>query len=341
MTDILDFIFKNQITAESWEDIQTGVSAIISDHDKLIRYMAQYVLDDKAGGGDERRNLLGIYYDEVQKYVTWVINTANEVWDGKWGNGDARIQKFLDAGFTMADYEMVQARVKATVDEHTNISIPDGLKPTKDMGGKRYLLPNVPTKKGVVTWKGYPQAAQGENPYVFTGSGCGFMSFYSAISTIKGYNMTPLEYANKNLKAVGGTKCPISTAIGQRLLDREGIKYERVKSFTTDELVKILREHLSKGCPAVVALTRCNRAGVNHKGRYANSEHYALLIGVTADGKKAYLMDSSRDTARPPRYVDLWDICDHIPTAREREDLDPRGLWNGWVNCGGVVLIDM
>lgn len=342
MIDILDFIFKNQITAESWEDIQTGVSAIISDHDKLIRYMAQYVLDGKAGGGDERRNLLGIYYDEVQDYVTWVVRTADDVWAGKWGNGDeAREQRFIDAGYSAEDYKMVKARVNATKDQHTNISIPDGLKPTKDMGGKRYLLPNVPTKKGVVTWKGYPQAAQGDNPYVFTGSGCGFMSFYSAISTIKGYDMTPLEYANKNMKAVGGTKCPISTAIGQRLLDREGIKYKRVKSFTTDELAKILREHLSKGCPAVVALTRCNRAGVNHKGRYANSEHYALLIGVTADGKKAYLMDSSRDTARPPRYVDLWDICDHIPTAREMEDLDPKGLWNGWVNCGGVVLIDM
>ena len=115
MIDILDFIFKNQITAESWEDIQTGVSAIISDHDKLIRYMAQYVLDGKAGGGDERRNLLGVYYDEVQDYVTWVVRTADDVWAGKWGNGDARIQKFLDAGFSMADYEMVQARVKATL----------------------------------------------------------------------------------------------------------------------------------------------------------------------------------------------------------------------------------
>ena len=181
MINVLDFILKNQITYNTWKDMQTEITSALKDHEGLIRSMAQYVLDGNAGGGDERRNLLGIYYDEVQDYVTWVCNTADEVWDGKWGNGDARIQKFLDAGFTMADYEMVQARVKATVDEHTNISIPDGLKPTKDMGGKRYLLPNVPTKKGVITWKGYPQAAQGDNPYVFTGSGCGFMSFYSAI----------------------------------------------------------------------------------------------------------------------------------------------------------------
>lgn len=339
---VISYILDNQIQSETWNEVHEEVNSLMNDHDQLIRDISQYVLDNKAGGGEARRAIVGVYYDEVQKYVTWVINTADEVWAGKWGNGDeARLQKFVDAGYSAADYAMVKARVNATKDQHTKIYVPDGLKWTKDMGGKRYLLPNVPTKKGVITWKGYPQGAQGDNPYVFSGSGCGFMSFYAAISTIKGYNMTPLEYANKNLKAAGGTKCPISTAVGQHLLDREGIKYKRVKSFDTDGLVKILREHLATGCPAVVALTRCNRAGVNHKGRYAGSEHYALLIGVSADGKKAYLMDSSKDPARCPRYVDLWDICDHIPTAKEKEDLSPQGLWNGWSNCGGVVLIDM
>ena len=37
------------------------------------------------------------------------------------------------------------------------------------------------------------------------------MSFYGVISTIKGYNDMPIEYATKKLeKVTGAEKCPIS-----------------------------------------------------------------------------------------------------------------------------------
>ena len=337
MIDILDFIFKNQITAESWEDIQTGVSAIISDHDKLIRYMAQYVLDGKAGGGDERRNLLGIYYDEVQKYVTWVINTANEVWDGKWGNGDARIQKFLDAGFTMADYEMVQARVKATVDEHTNITISAPLK-YKTVGGKDYVYESVPSWRGKITMYGFAQHSYPQLPWKFNHNGCGFLSFWSVIKTIKGYtNITPAQYANKAVKAAGGTQFPISSMVGLNMLDAEGIKYEWVKRYsTTEQLVKIVAEHLRKGKPVIISLYKNNRAGKEDK-RYTNYAHYATLTHMHSDGKRAWLNDSG---GKNPRFVDLWDICDHCPQANEKTYIGDEGLWNGFQNCGGVILIN-
>ena len=335
MIDILDFIFKNQITAESWEDIQTGVSAIISDHDKLIRYMAQYVLDGNAGGGDDRRNLLGIYYDEVQKYVTWVINTANEVWDGKWGNGDARIQKFLDAGFTMADYEMVQARVKATVDEHTNITISAPLK-YKVVGGKDYVYESVPSWRGNTTMYGFAQHSYPQSPWKFNHNGCGFLSFWSVIKTIKGYtNITPAQYADKAVKAAGGTQFPISSMVGLNMLDAEGIKYEWVKRYsTTEQLVKIVAEHLRKGKPVIISLYKNNRAGKEDK-RYTNYAHYAVLTHMHSDGKRAWLNDSG---GKNPRFVDLYDICDHCPQCNEKVVFDK--YWNGFQNCGGVVLIN-
>ena len=337
MIDILDFIFKNQITAESWEDIQTGVSAIISDHDKLIRYMAQYVLDGKAGGGDERRNLLGIYYDEVQKYVTWVINTANEVWDGKWGNGDARIQKFLDAGYTMADYEMVQARVKATVDEHTNITISAPLK-YKTVGGKDYVYESVPSWRGNTVMYGFAQHSYPQSPWKFNHNGCGFLSFWSVIKTIKGYaNITPAQYADKAVKKAGGTQFPISSMVGLNMLDAEGIKYEWVKRYsTTEQLVKIVEEHLRKGKPVIISLYKNNRAGKEDK-RYTNYAHYATLTHMHSDGKRAWLNDSG---GKKPRFVDLWDICDHCPQANEKTYIGDEGLWNGFQNCGGVILIN-
>lgn len=331
--EILEFICRNQLTAENFPGILDQTIKLLGDHSELIRSLADFVLEDKAGREDARKQFLGAYYTEVQKKVNWICTTAEDVWTGKYGN-DALRKELLGA-----DYDVVMKQVNRTKHLHTSICIPTGLKFKKDKNGKRYIVEGVPTSKGVKTWRGFPQGAQGDNPYNFSGSGCGAMAVYSAIATDKNYDVLPVDYIKKNLAAVGGTKCPISTAIAQRLLDREGIKYKRVKSFNTDSLTKIVREHLATGNPVFVSLTRCNRAGVNHKGRYAGSEHYALLIGVTADGKKAYLMDSSRDPARCPRYVDLWDICDHIPTAKEKEDLDPKGLWNGWSNCGGVLLI--
>ena len=337
MIDILEFILKNQITYNEWKDMQTEITSALKDHEGLIRSMAQYVLDGKAGGGDERRNLLGIYYDEVQKYVTWVINTANEVWDGKWGNGDARIQKFLDAGFTMADYEMVQARVKATVDEHTNITISAPLK-YKTVGGKDYVYENVPSWRGKITMYGFAQHSYPQSPWKFNHNGCGFLSFWSVIKTIKGYtNITPAQYANKAVKAAGGTQFPISSMVGLNMLDAEGIKYEWFKRYsTTEQLVKIVEEHLRKGKPVIISLYKNDRAGKEDK-RYTNYAHYATLTHMHSDGKRAWLNDSG---GKNPRFVDLYDICDHCPQANEKTNIGEEGLWNGFQNCGGVILIN-
>jgi hypothetical protein len=151
--------------------------------------------------------------------------------------------------------------------------------------------------------------------------------------------MSLREFADRNLDAVEGTKCPISTAIIERLLARENIRYKRQRDFTTARLAAAVKAHLQTGNPVILALTRCNRAGVSHKGRYANSEHYAVLTHMNADGKRAFLLDSSGDPNRGPRWVDLHDICDHVPTAKAKETF--KEIWNGWSNCGGVLLVYM
>ena len=62
--------------------------------------------------------------------------------------------------------------------------------------------------------------------------------------------------------------------------------------------------------------------------------HYALLAGITRDGKRAFLMDSG---SKGCRFVDLKDICLHIPSARENANKKP--VWNGWENSGGYMKI--
>jgi hypothetical protein len=328
--DILTFIIENQLTALKWAEI----SSVLNDHEKLIREMADLVLNDKAGNGDERKNYLGLYYDEVQAKVNWIIQTAEDVWAGKYGNNEERKEKLGD------DYDVVMLQVNRTWYLHKEIVIDESyIDFYFDTSLKRYVMKSMPTALGTRTVYGFPQTKQGDNPYNFSGSGCGIASAYTVVCTTKGYSMTLKQWADKNLAAVEGTKCPISTMIIQRLFDRENIKYKRIKSFTTASLAATLKEHLKTGNPAILALTRTNRAGENHKGRYANSEHYATLTHMHKDGKRAFLLDSSGDPARGPRWVDLYDICDHVPTAREREDFNP--IWNGWINCGGVLLVYM
>lgn len=309
------------------------VKYLLSNHDELIRQLARYVLEGKAGNDKVREAAIGSFYNEVQDKVTWTVRTAEEVWANVYGTGEAR------RAALGADFDLVMFRVNQTRAKHEKIFISPNLKAKTDMNGKRYVVSGVSTSKGTVNFIGYPQGAQGANKYNIKGSGCGASAIVGAIATAKGYTTTLVDYLDNNLTAVGGTVCPISTAIAEKLLDREAISYKRVKSFTTDSLTEILRKHLWTGNPVFVSLRRYSRSGADHKGRYAGAEHYALLIGCTEDGKKGYLLDSSRDTNRPPRYVDLHDLADHVPTAREKETYSP--IWNGWSNCGGVLLITM
>jgi hypothetical protein len=318
--DILKFIVENQ-------SILPDVTALLADHNRLIRELALWVSQGNAGKDPERKEYLGIYAEEVQSKINWAYQTAKEVWEDKYGSGEAR------RAALGADYDLVQFWVERTKPSYYISGMP---KVETDQNGKRYFVKNFPTSKGNRTIYAFPQGKQGDY-YNFPGSGCGMCAAASAIYSIKWYNMTLKEYADKNLSAVGGTKCPISTAIIERLLKREGITFKRVKSFDTDRLAEIVRNHLSSGNPVLVSLTRKNRAGVDHKGRYAGSEHYAILWGVEADGKRAFIFDSSRDPNRKPRLVDLRDLCDHVPTAKERENFSP--IWNGWSNCGGYVKI--
>ena len=120
------------------------------------------------------------------------------------------------------------------------------------------------------------------------------------------------------------------------MLNNEGIKYIWVKgSLTTNGAYKDILDHLSKGMPVIVSLSKDNRAGKEDK-RYTNYAHYSLLIGVTSDGKKGYLLDSG---AKLPRYIDLLDLCDHIPATKNSPDYKP--IWNGWTNAGGYVKVEM
>ena len=333
--DLIKTILENQIQPEALPEIRDALTGYIEDPDALIRELALRTMKNQYGKSEERRAALGPYYDRVQQKITAVYKTADAVWRGEYGNGEEHRRELIGP-----DYDLVKYRVNETAAAHNVIRITEKQIQLKtDQAGRRYVLPNMPTAAGVRNVYGYPQTKQGDNPYLFGPSGCGLCSAWCVISTAKGYNMTLREFADRNLAAVGGTKCPISTAIIERLLDREKIPYKRIRTFTTDGITELLREHLQTGNPAIIALTRTNRAGISHKGRYANSEHYAVLTHLHQDGKRAFLMDSSGDPNRCPRWIDLHDICDHIPTAKVKEDFSP--IWNGWSNCGGVVLIYM
>ena len=94
---------------------------------KSIDEVAQEVLDGKWGNGTARKNALvkaGYDYAKVQAKVNELVNAKNtpvlksidevaqEVLDGKWGNGTARKTALTNAGY---DYAKVQAKVNELV----------------------------------------------------------------------------------------------------------------------------------------------------------------------------------------------------------------------------------
>ncbi len=316
--DLIKFILENREDARALADL-------LADHDELIRQMAIYVLSGKAGTKEDRAKILGDYAAEVQAKVNWTIKTAEGVWAGQYGNDQERRDKLG------ADYDLVMFRVNQTAAVTVTSTYTYGI----DSGGKRYVLKKFPTARGAMTWYGYDQHNQGSNPYVFDGSGCGFCSFLSVIATLRGYNVLPLKYATDYLKSVtGANKCPISLMAGMKLLDHEHIEYDWIRSFSTASCYNDILTHLRRGMPVIVSLYKNNRAGKETK-RYTNYAHYAVLIGVTSNGK-GYLLDSG---GRKPRFVDLYDLCDHVPPAGDKPDYSP--AWNGWKNAGGYVKVFM
>lgn len=322
--DIVNFIIKNQITNENWNDINEA----LNNHDDLITQMALAVSQGKYGTGEERAAALGVYNSQVQAKINWAYKTAQDVWAGKYGSGEKRKETFGK------DYDLIQYWVNTLVP--SAIYGPSNVKYTTDNGGKRYVIKDIPTAKGKMTLKSYNQHKQGDNPFKFDGSGCGFMSFYSIISSVNKLDTLPKDYATKNLKRVtNGTKCPISLWAGCKLLDDASIKYTWVKGpLKTKEVEKDIQAHLEKGMPVIVSLSYADRDGKITK-KYTNYAHYSVISFATKDGKW-YLNDSG---AKLPRYVDPDDICKYIPGTKLKPDYDP--IWNGWTNAGGYVKINL
>lgn len=322
----LSLIIEQQLTAAKLKEI----SAVIDNHEQLIRDMAELVLEDKAGRDEARKKYLGLYYDEVQKKVNWICVTAEDVWAGKYGNDNERKKKLG------VDYDIVMKQVNRTKHLHSSpVTISKSLTYAIEDGGKRYVYKSVPSSRGPITMYGYNQHQLGQAPWKFDRNGCGFMSFFSVIKTAKQYTLSPAQYADKMLKKAGGTNCPINTSVGINMLKAEEISYEWYKRFTTQELFNKVKAHLRTGNPVIISLYKNNRAGKEDK-KYTNYAHYAVLTHMHSDGKKAWLNDSG---AQKPRLVDLYDICDHCLQANEKINPDPDGLWNGFQNCGGVVLV--
>lgn len=324
MTDILKFILTNQLTEENAPAIIGPILAILSDHDRLIRELALWVSKGNAGTGSEREKILGVYADDVQNKINWAYAAAKDVWAGKYGSGDAR-RKALGT-----DYDLVQYWVDIT---RPAVYVPPGMKYRTEKNGKRYVLPDVPTAKGRLNYIGFDQHAQGVSN--IDGSGCGYCSALIPAATFADPSVMPATYFQRMQEITGG-KCPVSMMAIQKILDDFGIIYTWIKgAMTTQKAHDTLLAHLRKGMPAIVTLVHTNRAGKAVKA-YTNANHYATLIGIVAGEKTAYLYDSG---GRKPRYVDLWDISEYIPGCKEDPDYSP--VWNGWSNCGGILLINL
>lgn len=322
MTDMIRFLLTNQLKAEDWGEIADEMPVLLGDHARLIRTLALYVSEGKAGSGTERRQLLGLYYDETQAKVTWAYRTAQDVWKGKYGNGEEHRRSIFGA-----DYELVKFWVNA-------------LKPgtylpaitVTDTNGV-YRANGIPTAAGTKTWIGFDQHNNGSG-YRLSRSGCGLCSFLSIVATFKSSDIRPQAWCKSFLESVTGfSACPISITAGTKILQKYGIGFTRVKSFDTDSAFKDIRAHLLQGRPVVVSLSCRNRAG-KRTNSYTDSGHYSLLIGVRADGK-AFLMDSG---ARKPRWVDLWDLCDHIPVNSASDKTAQTWVWQ---NEGGYIKINV
>ena len=315
MDNVIKFILENHIMSSEWETLSSEVSALLADHDNLIRVLAMYVSEDKAGKGDERKKLMGAYYDEVQQKVTWAYNTAKEVWDGKYGNGDER------KAALGADFDLVQFWVMTM--KPAGVYQPDSLSATISNG--RYTVPGVVTAKGTKTLVGFCQRKQGTDAYRLPGSGCGLCTYTSLLATYIDQSITPIKICQTELKPVTGfSACPISISAGAALLKHHGISSTRVKEFDTDSAYKDIKAHLLTGKPVVISLSCRNRKGVK-TDRYTYSGHYVLLVGIRKDGK-VFIMDSG---VRNPRWADLWDVCDHIPVNSANGSSKQTWVWCG------------
>ena len=81
---------------------------MVDDEPYFLRWAADYVLERYAGDGEDRRKVLGKWYDKIQKKVTEVVRLAHMCWSNDIPSGDERKEKLGK------DYEIVQKQVNRT-----------------------------------------------------------------------------------------------------------------------------------------------------------------------------------------------------------------------------------
>lgn len=103
---------RKQNLGNRYDGTQEYVNKMLSDRGYLIRSLADYVLCGLAGKGNDRKVFLGKYYDDVQAKVNFVVQSAQDVWDGKYGKMEERQKKLGD------DFDVVQRQVNRTASSH-------------------------------------------------------------------------------------------------------------------------------------------------------------------------------------------------------------------------------
>lgn len=93
------------------EAIGTNISEVATHSLTQIDIIVDEILEGKWGSGDTRKQRLveaGYDYDQVQGRVNEILKIVQEVLDGKWGTGDTRKQKLIAAGYS---YDTVQRQI--------------------------------------------------------------------------------------------------------------------------------------------------------------------------------------------------------------------------------------
>ena len=93
------------------EAIGTDISEVATHSLTQIDIIVDEILEGKWGSGDTRKQKLveaGYDYDQVQGRVNDILKIVQEVLDDKWGTGDTRKQKLIAAGYS---YDTVQRQI--------------------------------------------------------------------------------------------------------------------------------------------------------------------------------------------------------------------------------------
>ena len=111
--------YYDQMTGATTEEPPASTGGGTSTGGEVdLNALADAVIRGEYGNGEERKQKLGVYYDDVQAIVDQKLGKASnsksidviaeEVINGDWGNGQERIDRLTAAGY---DYQSVQTRV--------------------------------------------------------------------------------------------------------------------------------------------------------------------------------------------------------------------------------------